>query len=241
MKKTALLAIATCVAIALASCSKMEAKKESRVSPKDSLSQLILEREKTNGAIQLSSQTMLELNKINQQLLNSVPGDKVGKTEIDCYGENRSLFALPIKFGHEKTNNLYEVMLYTSPGKQLQVEYYSREVCDGIISKEYDSSGVILSQRWINEGVIDGKKVTVFYSQTYHRSQGTFYESFDVYPRTAKKDLGEPIERLSWKHKDLKTRPALPNEQFVSIGGPPEFFFKKVIEAFNKCKNESVK
>jgi len=230
------LAIALCVAITVfASCSsKKDVKTELRISPKDSLAEVIIEREKTNGVLRLSPKIICALAEINQTLLNSAPGDKVGKIKISCYGENRSLLAVPVKLGHEKFKSS-KLMFY--PGPELSIDCFSGEVCDGIFSKQYDPDGIIINQKWMSWKKIEGKKASVFYTQRYYRNEGTFYESFSVYFET-KVGPGPLVERLSWEHSGLKNRPELPNEDFVAIGGPPEIFYHRAIEAFRKLEGK---
>lgn len=221
------------IIIVLSSCESKSGHRVKKMSSKDSLNLVIKNREKSNGVIYLSEETMKELATINNELLNKQPGEKIANEDIYCFGESRFICPFSTKLGHEK-NNYSSFSTFVSPHDN-SISCYSSEGCTGSFSKTIDTSGRVIDQYWQHRDTLKGgKKIVICYNQHYDVNDCTFIENYTVYELTSADTLGHRIKNLCYEHFNLKKRPELPVAEFTSVGGTPEFFVKKFVTAFKK-------
>ena len=196
---------------------------------------------KINGVTRLSKRTMEELNSIRHKLLQLHDGDSIGNCKI--YGgidefsystppAEYRIADVPVRLGHETNESSVFSFFAITDRPIIDVECYSSEVCNGFIEKIVDSSGVVLEENWEQNTEFKGKPVTIFYRQWYDKEEGTFSESYTAYKDTKIYDLGPVIKRLSFEHDNLSRCPALPSDEFVTVGGSSEYFFQEAIQSY---------
>lgn len=203
----------------------------------------LFETEKRKGVLRISKETLHELSEINQTLVNASPGEKIGGNEILSFAEDSDHYHSLVvdgMLGHETSEYTTTFLFHQMKGQQLTIDCISNEVCKGFITKQYDADGVVTFESWANSTVISGKKVVVVYNISYFRNVGEFDESLKVYEdkNTSTGDPGSEIKELGFELTGLDKRPDLPNEEYVTVGGTPEHFFQKAIEAFKQAERK---
>ena len=232
---------------AITACNQAE-KEESQkvetevtVSPEDSLKQVILEREKENGALKISLETLKDLNDIENELRNSEPGDSVGLIPVYYAGEDRGISGVSGKLGHENKYNKTDFSFFVhSDGIFIDCFTYGPET-DGLINKHIDKDGVVVGQYWLQNFKLNKEDATKMIDQFYDRYTGTFSQTYDAYNINENGGMADKVENLSGSIYNLTERPELPSEVYTEIGGSPEHFFKSAIEAYKQAKAKSKK